>query len=1096
MGYCLGRELGSKLDIIYEGEGSKVAAEFYIPVLKKTTLYYRLSGFFSVDSLAIIAIGLAGLIKNNGKMRLIVGLHDVGPEIIEAYRLSREKAKEILEEFGRKISQELDAVADEIARRRIEALAWMLANGTLEIKVAMPKRTFLGLGNGIFHEKLMIFKDDDGCIVAAAGSANETRQAYETNGENLTVHMSWREGHMEYIRRYLDRYEALWEDRHPDYIVFPLPEVVEKKMKERFYPSEMPEIDPLEARLKIEYRLCGLLVPAAKLIQHLGETRDFANLGIGPVILYPHQAYTVDFVLSRFPHRVILADEVGLGKTIEAGAIIKRLVASGRVQRVLILAPKNLTRQWLEEMWSRFGLRFWLFDPTRRAFVSGDGFMHHIEENKNPFDTGGIDLIVASWHYVRGSGSRPPEILNSEKFFDLIIIDEAHNARRKRYLGSKKMESTRLFELASELSSTSPHLLLLTATPVQLYATEALDLLSIIGIGGPWVDEERFERYFRTLTQGVDESNENNLYESLDMAFWFAKRYLSQSDIADVLGRLLGREDANSVMRLVDEGGARQVVGKLDADTVRKLLLAFNPLQWFMVRNTRDELKRVGFTFPERDVKEEPVHLTGKHKEIIELLDKYLREDYGLYEKVLSGESRAIFGLVKSVYHQRFVSSFTAAYLTVKNRISFLRAVLAGDEDALLRSASAMFKDVELEEDEEEIITVLGRIIRERGRDFVLRELQVLEHLENLLRDYSPEVLTLNDPKLRRVASVAREFVDSGNKVLIFSKYTDTVDAIVRFLVKGGYFSPTELGVYTGEGGRLYREDIADFGAVSKDDIVKALSDGSVRVLICSDAASEGLNLQAASALINVDMPWNPAKVEQRIGRIDRIGQKAGVVHVRNVWYPESIEAEIYKALFERKELYQIVVGPAQEIISDALRRMLDEGRTYETIRRIVDETLGKVEEVKRDIAKAAGVFSGISWPGSGYQLQEVVERLVKFVYKACDALKIGVKLENDKLVFEEDKLPVELRMWNRVDVSAGSHNALTPTHPIVRWLCGEVLSKGGGVGIGFPFSVYLVADKGGLWSVRVIREDGGAQEELDAMGILKLIDELLEMRV
>jgi len=81
---------------------------------------------------------------------LIVGLHDVSPELVEAYKLSRERAREILEEFGVRVARDMDSIADEIFRRRIEALAWILVNGTLEVKVALSKRTFLGLGNGIY----------------------------------------------------------------------------------------------------------------------------------------------------------------------------------------------------------------------------------------------------------------------------------------------------------------------------------------------------------------------------------------------------------------------------------------------------------------------------------------------------------------------------------------------------------------------------------------------------------------------------------------------------------------------------------------------------------------------------------------------------------------------------------------------------------------------------------------------------------------------------------------------------------------------------------------------------------------------------------
>jgi len=1090
---CYATELKETLDIFYEGVGYKLASKFYIPVLKRTKEYWRISGYFSVDSLTVIAVGLAGLIKNNGRMRLIVGLHDISPDLIEAYRLSRERAKEILEEFGKRMSQELENLADEISRRRIEALAWMLANGTLEIKVALPKRTFLGLGNGIFHEKLMIFRDFDGCIVAATGSANETRYAYEVNGENLTVHMSWREGHSEFIMRYIDRFEALWNDRHPDYVVFPLPEAIERKLKEKFYPAERPERDPIEDQ---DVLACRSLVPAAKLVLQLGEIKDFAHLGLGPLILYPHQAYVVDYVLSRYPHRAILADEVGLGKTIEAGAIIKRLLASGKVQRVLILAPKNLTRQWLDEMWNRFGLRFWLFDSSKRAFVSADGEIYVLQKNQNPFDAGGIDLIVASWHYVRGTKKKHPEILASSKYFDLIVIDEAHHIRRKRYLGSKKTEPTRLYELVSELSVTSPHVLLLTATPVQLHVTETMDLLTIIGLGGPWVHEELFETYFQLLTREPSEINTQDVEKCLEMLTWFIRNYLPKDVAEKILNSLLQGSKEAIIHNLLEGKDVKRIVNELNFNELRKLLIGLHPLQLFMVRNTRDKLKSVGFTFPERNVQEEPVDLSSEHKRLLEQLDQYLKEEYGLYERILKREARPVIGLVKSIYHQRFVSSFTAAYYTVKNRIEFLRALLHGDKEALLRAASQIFADEELEGDEEEVIEVMENLVNRVGRDPIIRELKKLEELEEKLRDFSLDVLSLRDPKLKKVAEVVKELVNSGNKVLVFSKYTDTVNAVVHYLLKGGYFTRSEIGMYTGEGGRLFKEGSMNPVPVSKDDIVKELEEGSLKVLVCSDAASEGINLQAASAVVNVDMPWNPAKVEQRIGRVDRIGQKANVVYIRNVWYPDSIEAQMYRALFLRKELYNIVVGPAQEIISEGLRRALDEGRTYESIRKIVRETLEKVEELKQNIAKTMGIYSGTSWEGTGYDSSEVVSKLTKFIIKACKALNLDIRQENDKLILDEKRLPKELRRWNNISLSVGSRNALTPSHPIIKWLCDEIILRAGGESIRYPKSIYLVKDSDGFWHVRVISEEGGAMEELDARGVLSLLDELLEVGV
>lgn len=104
---CFRFDLGEKLDIIYEGDGESIARRFYIPVLKQTVRYDRISGYFSVDSLVVVAAGLAGFIRNNGRMRLVVGGHDVSPDLKQAYFLSKEKAQELLDEIGKRIAEGL-----------------------------------------------------------------------------------------------------------------------------------------------------------------------------------------------------------------------------------------------------------------------------------------------------------------------------------------------------------------------------------------------------------------------------------------------------------------------------------------------------------------------------------------------------------------------------------------------------------------------------------------------------------------------------------------------------------------------------------------------------------------------------------------------------------------------------------------------------------------------------------------------------------------------------------------------------------------------------------------------------------------------------
>src|SRR5688572_7135774 len=115
---CFTSDIKDKLHLTYEGEGKKIAEEFYIPVLKISKKYDRLSGYFSVDSLVITATGIAGLLNNGGSMRLVLGAHDLGPEIVEAYEMSKDHAKELVNTIGQSISNNLERVEDIISKRR------------------------------------------------------------------------------------------------------------------------------------------------------------------------------------------------------------------------------------------------------------------------------------------------------------------------------------------------------------------------------------------------------------------------------------------------------------------------------------------------------------------------------------------------------------------------------------------------------------------------------------------------------------------------------------------------------------------------------------------------------------------------------------------------------------------------------------------------------------------------------------------------------------------------------------------------------------------------------------------------------------------
>ena len=188
--------------------------------------------------------------------------------------------------------------------------------------------------------------------------------------------------------------------------------------------------------------------------------------------------------------------------------------------------------------------------------------------------------------------------------------------------------------------------------------------------------------------------------------------------------------------------------------------------------------------------------------------------------------------------------------------------------------------------------------------------------LATILAGSNRLLASCGDLKISRAITLAQSHLAAGDKVLLFSRYTDTIDALVEAFSRSdnGVHS---FGVYTGQ--RSVRVDGEKETQLTKTEIKRALESGEVPIVFCSDAASEGLNLQAARILINVDVPWTPARLEQRIGRVARLGQKATEVVIYNIWYPNSVEAKMYSRIQHRLDETNIAIGEFPEVVADAI---------------------------------------------------------------------------------------------------------------------------------------------------------------------------------
>ena len=295
----------------------------------------------------------------------MVGAH-LDPKDVEAINSGHSMADRV----GKRLAEMLEEPEDKLKKARLEVLAWMVTEGTLEIKVVLPTdeqgRVLPATeSQDYYHPKEGIFTDASGDQVGFSGSVNESEQAWRNNYEQFNVFTSWGEGKC-YLELAIERFEKLWNGKEARWVSMPIPEAAKQKLL-KYRPSEQPAKDPLEALEKeAEYK------PEADykerlIFQFLRDAPLFPNAGdlgilTSTIFPWPHQVNVIRAVVERFPERFLLCDEVGLGKTIEAGLALRQLYLSGRVQRCLLLVPKSVARQWQEELYEKFALQVPLYN--------------------------------------------------------------------------------------------------------------------------------------------------------------------------------------------------------------------------------------------------------------------------------------------------------------------------------------------------------------------------------------------------------------------------------------------------------------------------------------------------------------------------------------------------------------------------------------------------------------------------------------------------------------------------------------------------------------------------------------------------------------
>lgn len=507
------------------------------------------------------------------------------------------------------------------------------------------------------------------------------------------------------------------------------------------------------------------------------------------IIPLPHQLHVLNRAMETNNIRYILADEVGLGKTIEAGMIIRELKSRGLVSRILVVCPTGLVTQWASEMQEKFHEKFQVILPsdydTIRRLTDNDDVYGQFDQVISPMDSIKPIEKHAGWSeekVEKYNEERIYSIINSG--WDLIIIDEAH-----RVAGSSG-EVAR-YKLGNLLAQASPYLLLLSATPHN-------------------GKTEPFLRLIRLLDAD---------------AFPNAKSIVREQ-VAPFLIRTEKREAIDNNGNLLFKNRITHLV----------------TISW----DERNNLQR----------------------ELYEMVSSYVAKTYN---KALRNRKKNMCLIFLLIIMQRMVTSSTAA---IRQSLERRLNVLLEQRTCVGNLREEDLDELNIEDGVEDAIEAISL-----DTELEIEELKQIISLAKQAQFQNQDAKV--EPLLNEIDAILSE--DRTQKVIIFTEFVATQTYLQELLVNRGY-TVTILN-----------------GGMSIDERNAAMQEfkTSTSIFISTDAGGEGLNLQFANIIINYDLPWNPMKIEQRCGRVDRIGQQRDV-HIYNFIVGETVENRVREVLEEK----------------------------------------------------------------------------------------------------------------------------------------------------------------------------------------------------
>ncbi|MFX1257408.1 MAG: SNF2-related protein [Promethearchaeota archaeon] len=584
---------------------------------------------------------------------------------------------------------------------------------------------------------------------------------------------------------------------------------------------------------------------------------------------------------EHFP-RIILADEVGLGKTIEAGIYIKEMMARNLVERVLIIVPASLVKQWQFEMRNKFNISFEIYDGKKIKELKQKGNYKISELVKNPFYY--ENLIICSLQFARNE--KYIELL-SQISWDIVIFDEAHHLRR--YLinaTTGNFRETLNYKLARILSENVEAMLLLTATPLQLHSFELYSLIELIHPEAfeNFSDFEHFRKnmpFINLLIKNVSQIDKLNTFE--------IKNTIKLLKDLKYIDKNKNNEEVLKLLKV--NSFKKEFLKEIEKD---------HTLSQFIIRNRKKNVFSEDL-LNRRIVKTIMVNPTKQELDLYNEIRLYLAN---IYNSSFNKKNLGV-GFVLTTLQKLLTSSKFAIMKSLQHRLEkinrFKNIFL---EFNVIKEIDPEYYEIELEDEyiDSEIDLSLNNLILQESDDRtldLLNQEKILKEFYNKLKDL------VYDSKLEKLIEFLKQIYNNNptEKVIIFTQFVDTL-----------FYLKDELTIQ----GQDYLVEIF-YGGLNKNEkdaaIEKFRANEKFAVLISTEIGGEGRNFQFCRILINYDLPWNPMKLEQRIGRIDRIGQESKEIYTYNFFIEGTIETDIVYALLNRINLFEKSIGVLEPII-------------------------------------------------------------------------------------------------------------------------------------------------------------------------------------